>query len=916
MGIQPIASGGTVASGSMDPDRIPQIPTHDVEKMPKTNGIDENLEKISGVIVTSEEMSIQETAIRRYCTWTASTVPPDMWEYILTHMTDRTFTEWLAILGERAERFSEDENVPSDYIEYLKDLAGGEPIGDMTQEDYETVVAFETYIIYDWSIYPQVRTCTKPYGWDESEDYENFRTYVISLFFSLAACVLDTFFYERYPPISLGGGAIQILMAAVGKLWAKLPRIVVPLGRGRELVINSGNPWSYREQMFGTVVFAVSIGCNWSEDVAVALSNKNFFNLGFLPDGSVDPQGPASFGFVILTQLSFALTGFGLAGIMRTFFVYPEECVYYDSLYFNSLGRAITEHEPREKPLSVRLKSSEMFWLVGWCNFAWYWVTNLGFVALSYFDWITWIKPDNVDLSAMTGSVTGLGINPIETFDPNQAGLGMSFFYTPWIWLWQWTLGFFICTIAIIIMWYTNVRYTKHLPINTNDIFDNEGQTFNVTKVLNGTQFDVEAYQQYSQPYFSAGFLLNYGVNFMYMPAVVMWMILYKWKLMVKNFSSFVKGITSSTKILENYDDRFSRDMKKHKEAPEYWYLAMLCIGFALSIACVEHYGFVNCPVWTLFVGAAISWLLLLPANTLRATTTYFFSPAKFLSIVFGLALDHNGTGNLFAQYYAYCFTEQTDNWVDNQKIAHYSGIKPRSMFRGQLISTILSAFVMAGIVTWQAQGKQTPRFCDTDDDAHFRCVSAKTYFNDAVAFGTIGPHVTLNQIYPTLKWTFLIGALFPIPFFVCKKLLPMLAERYPEDSRTHKILKFSWLQNIHEIVILNAGMSWGTSYNWMQYFPNFYLGALWHFIAEKKYPRFWSKYSYILYNAVSVGIAFAALFCFFAAQYHHDVGEGTDNWWGNTVYTNTLDGNEKAFYNITDPRGYFGPDRGTFRVD
>lgn len=168
--------------------------------------------------------------------------------------------------------------------------------------------------------------------------------------------------------------------------------------------------------------------------------------------------------------------------------------------------------------------------------------------------------------------------------------------------------------------------------------------------------------------------------------------------------------------------------MKKHKEAPEYWYLAMLCIGFALSIACVEHYGFVNCPVWTLFVGAAIAWLLLLPANTLRATTTYFFSPAKFLSIVFGLALDHNGTGNLFAQYYAYFFTNETDNWVDNQKIAHYSGIKPRSLFRGQLISTILSAFVMAGIVTWQAQDGQSPTFCDTDHPAHFRCVSANLF--------------------------------------------------------------------------------------------------------------------------------------------------------------------------------------------
>lgn len=926
VGLQPVASGSTVASGAKDPDRIPQIQTQtDVEKTANLDGADDSLNKLAGEVVTSEEFSIRETAIRKYCLWTAKTIAPDLWEYILTHIGNRSFDEWLDILRERTARFSEDENVPTDYIQFLQTLTEGHPVDDMTQEDYEAAVSFEAYIIYDWSIYPQVRSCTKPYGWEESEDYENFRTYVISLFFALAACALDTFFYERQPTVTLGGGAIQILMAGVGKLWALMPRIVIPLWRGHELVINSGKPWSYREQMFGTVVFAVSIGCNWAEDVAVVLSNKNFFGLGYLPNSEeINPNGPASFGFVILTQLSFALTGFGLAGIMRTFFVYPEECVYYDTLYFNSLGRCITEKEIREKPLGLRLTMSEMFWVFGWMNFAWYWITNLGFQALSYFGWMSWIDLDNIDLNAMTGVQFGLSLNPLATFDTNIIGTGSqsaTFFYTPFSWLWQWHLGALICTIAIIIMWYTNVRYTKYLPINTPDIFDNTGRSFNVSKVLNSTDssFDIPSYEQYSQPFFSAGFLLNYGVSFMYMPAVVVWMGLYKWKLMVKNLGSFAKGLVSSRKILENYDDRFSREMKKYPEAPEYWYFSMLCVGFAFSIATVEHYGFVNCPVWTLFVGAAIAWLLLLPANTLRATTTYFFNPSKFMSIIFGLALKHNGTGNLFAMYYAYCFTEQTDNWVDNQKIAHYSGIKPRAMFRGQLISTLLSAFVMAGIVTWQAQGGQNPPgvdptgpmgYCGDDNPSKFRCVTAKSYFNDAVAYGTIGPHVMFNQMYPTLKWTFLIGAVFPIPFWVCKVLMPMLAKRYPEESRMHKVLKFSWLQNVHEIVILNAGMSWGT-YNWMYWFPNFYLGAIWHFVVEKKYPRFWSKYSYILFNAVSVGVSFAALFCFFAAQYKHTVDP---SWWGNNIITKTLDYAGTAVYTFKGE--YFGPAKGTFRTD
>lgn len=908
MNMQPIASGGTVNSGAPDPDRIPQIvPSADVEK--GANSKVEaygDVEGLKNELVTSEEASIQEYTIRKYCSWSAKTIPPELWEYILSHMQDRSFEEWLEILRERVLRYEDDDNVPGDFLGFLKDLADGHPIEDMKEQEYETVVAFETYLIYDWSVYPQVRSCTKPYGWEESEDYENFRTYFLSLFWAMAACSLDTFFYERQPPVTLSGGAIQILMAGTGKLWALLPRIVVPLGWGRKFVLNSGKPWSYREQMFGSVVFAVSIGCNWAEDVAVALSADKFFGLGDLKNG------PASFGFVIMAQLSFALTGFGLAGIMRTFFVYPEECVFYDSLYLNTLGRAITEKEPRERPLWLRLTMHEMFWVIGWANFLWYWVTNVGFQALSQFGWMTWIDPNNVDLNAMTGVTTGLALNPLATFDPNVVGSGCTFFYIPWRWLWQWTTGYLICTIAIIIMWYTNVRFTKYLPINTAGLFDNEGQEFNVSRVLNDdNSFNTERYQNYSQPYFSAGFLLNYGVNFMYMPAVVVWMILYKWKLLVKNIGSFAKGVVSSTKILENYDDRFSREMKKHPEAPEYWYGILLCVGFGLSIATVEHWGFVNCPVWTLFVGAAIAWLLLLPANTLRSTTTYFFSPQQFLSIIFGLALDHNGTGNLFAQYYAYCFTEQTDNWVDNQKIAHYSGIKPRAMFRGQLISTVLTSLVMSGIMSWQAGGG-IPHFCEVGYPSRFYCVTAESAFNNAVGFGTIGSRVIFEQIYPTLKWTFLLGALYPIPFWVCKVILPTFAKRYPEDSRLHKFLKFSWLQGIHEIVILNAGRDWGQNYNWMYYFPNFYLGAIWHFVVEKKYPRFWNKYSYIAYQGVSVGIAFAALFVFFATQYHH---HPDDSWWGNNVVGNTLDANSSATYPITDPRGYFGPDRGTFRV-
>ena len=48
-----------------------------------------------------------------------------------------------------------------------------------------------------------------------------------------------------------------------------------------------------------------------------------------------------------------------------------------------------------------------------------FWIPDYLFQALSTFNWMTWIKPDNQNLAVITGSVGGLGLNPITTFDWN-----------------------------------------------------------------------------------------------------------------------------------------------------------------------------------------------------------------------------------------------------------------------------------------------------------------------------------------------------------------------------------------------------------------------------------------------------------------------------------------------------------------
>lgn len=63
-----------------------------------------------------------------------------------------------------------------------------------------------------------------------------------------------------------------------------------------------------------------------------------------------------------------------------------------------------------------------------------------------------------------------------------------------------------------IIGWYWNNTWnTAYLPINSNDVFDNTGNTYNVTAILDSEgKFDNELYQNYSEAYMASGNLVIY----------------------------------------------------------------------------------------------------------------------------------------------------------------------------------------------------------------------------------------------------------------------------------------------------------------------------------------------------------------------------------------------------------------------
>lgn len=113
-----------------------------------------------------------------------------------------------------------------------------------------------------------------------------------------------------------------------------------------------------------------------------------------------------------------------MAGIIRRFLVNPTYAVWPTSLVTIALNKALHEGNdkfPVKGPFGMTFRASRMrcFVLAFAAMFLYFWLPNYLFMAVSTFNWMSWIAPNNQVYNNVVGSVNGLGYNPIPTFDWN-----------------------------------------------------------------------------------------------------------------------------------------------------------------------------------------------------------------------------------------------------------------------------------------------------------------------------------------------------------------------------------------------------------------------------------------------------------------------------------------------------------------
>lgn len=209
---------------------------------------------------------------------------------------------------------------------------------------------------------------------------------------------------------------------------------------------------------------------------------------------------------------------------------------------------------------------------------------------------------------------------------------------------------------------------------------------------------------------------------------------------------------------------------------------------------------------------------------------------------------------------------------------------------------------------------------CDSDQASGFTCPNGRTVFSSSIIWGAIGPArvYSIGKIYSGLLHFFWIGAIMPVITWAIWKYW-----KKSDGSRRE------WIRMIHWPLIFvgtyNVPPATGINYSsWAL------VNIIFNHWIKRRFFAWWckylvcftirlpcasltdvltAKYNYVLAAALDTGIALSAIVIFFCITYP---GAVFPDWWGNTVYLNTADGNELPWLQLPDV-GYFGPANGTW---
>ncbi|KIK94588.1 hypothetical protein PAXRUDRAFT_827828 [Paxillus rubicundulus Ve08.2h10] len=582
-----------------------------------------------------------------------------------------------------------------------------------------------------------------------------------------------------------------------------------------------------------------------------------------------------------LLVMSTQLIGFSMGGIARRFLVSPPSMIWPDILVTCSLFNTLHSQRAAGTRQREGISRKKLFGITFVGSMCWHFVPGYLFTALSTFSWVTWIAPRNKLVNQLFGYQTGLGLSML-TFDWSQIAYISNPLATPW-WVEANTIAgmiFFVWVIAPI-LYFKNVWYSSYLPFSGRTSFDNTGATYNVTRILNPDRtFNATAYHEYSPLLLSTTFALSYGLSFAAITATMVHTLLHLRKQIAEHARWSPKG----------QPDIHARLMSRYTEVPDWWYAGIFVTMFVFGVVCIEIWH-TAMPVWSFVLSLMISFLFIIPIGMIQAMTNMQIGLNIISEFVIGYILPGQLVTMMLFKTFGSITLTQALQFTADLKIGHYMKVPPRQMFWSQVVATIVAGTTQLAVQSWMFSN--IVDMCDPHQKDGFTCPNTDISGTASVVWGVIGPALQFSsgQLYNDLLWFFLLGVVLPvIPWYLAKK--------YPNS-----FFHFVYMP----LIVAGSAIPPATAAN---YVPWAIIGFIFQRVIRRRHFSWWAKYNYVLAAALDSGVAIATILIFFCLRFPRNGTIGMNSiqsWWGNTVFTRTLDYEGAPM--LTAPSGStFGP--------
>ncbi|KAL1712381.1 OPT oligopeptide transporter protein-domain-containing protein [Schizophyllum commune] len=660
------------------------------------------------------------------------------------------------------------------------------------------------------------------------------RTVVLGIGFAAFASVLGQLFYFRPQSISVSQLFLQIFAFILGKAMEEVipgtnPNSRFPLRDSWWARFLNPGPFNIKEHVAITIMGATS------SDSALAISIFAAQDLYY----NVKPNAATA----IFTLIGSQLIGYGLAGMMRVFLVWPTFAVYPHIIPTVQLFDVLH----RGQKFFLQKKRVRFFWGTLVAIFVWEWFPEYIAPTLTGVSIFCLANQDSPWFSRIFGGATGnegLGMFSL-CFDWNYVGAGggaIGSLFTPLSTQMSMYAGTAVCIIAFCAVYAQNVWKSQNFPFLSQLLFYENGTEYNQLLILND-DFTLNSTKLAEQglPYYAGSQVLFKVSRTMYIGAAIMHFVVWHskdvWKLLKHTKASLLNS--------EEIDDPHYQKMQVYKECPLWWYAALFVASFAMAIA-TSYTAHSGLPWWALIVSLLVAAFLLPIIGTLYCTVGYAPSIEILIEMIGAAMVPGKPVANMYATLYGYNSVTQATSLLRDLKMGQYTKLPPRVTFTCQVLGSIIGGvlnFVVANNVltanrevlldvqgsnVWSGQNIQS---YNTGMQRFSAAVQR------AIAWGALGKDLYKpGTQYGFIPWMILVGLVWPIPFWLAHSRWP----KFGFDKVFTPILTA-------ELGILSVGINSGI-------FMSFLLAVFSQYYLRKYRARWFRKYNFLLSAALDGG--------------------------------------------------------------